>query len=77
MKIPPPSFKPCQPNPASPFTSTDIGSEKPAAMSLRAVEEEKFLPFGKAAKDIFVKANGLSAYYRSAGSLQGCTGLNH
>ena len=70
MKIPPPSFKPCKPNPASPFTLADIGSEKPAAIALPAAEEEQFLPFGKAAKDIFVKANGLPAYYKSTGSFR-------
>lgn len=70
MKIPPPSLKFCQPNPASPFTPTGAGTEKPAAMMLPAAEEESFLPFGKAAKDIFVKANGLPAYYRSTGSLK-------
>lgn len=71
MKIPPPSMKLREPNPASPFTLTDIGTEKPVAMPLPAhEEEEKFLPFGKAAKAIFVKANGLPAYYKSTGAFR-------
>ena len=72
MKIPPPTMKSHIPNPASPFTPTDIGTEKPVAMMPQPspADEEKFLPFGKAAKAIFVKANGLPAYYKSTGSFR-------
>lgn len=71
MKIPPPSMKLREPNPASPYTPADTGTGKPVAMPLPATEvEEKFLPFGAAAKAIFVKANGLPAYYKSIRSLR-------
>ncbi|MEW6512706.1 MAG: hypothetical protein AB1443_01750 [Pseudomonadota bacterium] len=71
MKIPPPSMKLREPNPASPFTPTDIGIENPVALPQPAVEdEEQFLPFGRAAKAIFVKANGLPAYYKSTGAFR-------
>lgn len=55
MKTPPPKLKLCAQNPASPFTPTD---------------PETLLPFGKAAKSIFVKANGLPAYYKSLGGFR-------
>jgi len=71
MKIPPPKMKSRESNPASPFTPTDMGTEKPLAMPQPfPADQEKFLPFGKAAKDIFVKANGLPAYYKSTGSFR-------
>jgi hypothetical protein len=71
MKIPPPTMKLREPNPASPFTPTDKGTEKPVALPQHPpVDEEKLLPFGKAAKAIFVKANGLPAYYKSTGSFR-------
>lgn len=71
MKNPPPTMKLREPNPASSFTPTDMGIEKAVAMPQPSLaDEEKFLPFGKAAKAIFVKANGLPAYYKSTGSFR-------
>jgi hypothetical protein len=60
-----------EPNPASPFTPTGMGIDNPVALPQHSpADEEKFLPFGKAAKAIFVKANGLPAYYKSTGSFR-------
>lgn len=71
MKTTSPLPKLLEPNPASPFTPSAIDTEAPVAIPQPvAAEEEKFLPFGKAAKDIFVKANGLPAYYKSTGSFR-------
>ncbi|MEW6292904.1 MAG: hypothetical protein AB1544_06320 [Pseudomonadota bacterium] len=71
MKTPPPTMKLREPNPASPFTPIASGTEKSVALPQHSpADEEKFLPFGKAAKDIFVKANGLPAYYKSTGSFR-------
>lgn len=41
----------------------------PASVSMGAANEQ-LMPFGQAAKAIFVKANGLPAYYSSAGVLR-------
>ena len=40
------------------------GAAVPGNWQLGAVDEQ-LMPFGKVAKAIFVKANGLAAYYRS------------
>jgi hypothetical protein len=70
MNLPPPTLKPREPNPASPFASLDTGTEIPVTAALPPAVEEQFLPFGKAAKAIFVEANGLPAYYKSIGSFR-------
>ncbi|MEW6164618.1 MAG: hypothetical protein AB1642_06120 [Pseudomonadota bacterium] len=71
MKSTPLTMKLRDPNPASSFASTDIGTGTPVAMPQPSpADEEQFLPFGKAAKAIFVKANGLPAYYKSTGSFR-------
>lgn len=48
--------------------SPKLHSDNPIAPG--NVADEQLMPFGKAAKAIFVKANGLPAYYKSAGALR-------
>lgn len=71
MKTPPPKLKLREPNPASPFAQTEEGAIKPsAAHQPSPADGEKLLPFGNAAKAIFIRANGLRAYYKSAGTFR-------
>lgn len=71
MQNPPTKLKTLEPNPTASLTPTGIDTEKPVAMPQPSpADEEQFLPFGKAAKAIFVKANGLPAYYKSTGSFR-------
>lgn len=60
--------KPLTPDAARPVTPHHTWTQKQAAIPWRAVAAgEQLMPFGSAAKDIFVKANGLSAYCNSIG----------
>lgn len=66
-----PAGKPGEPGSSGPDPATDIATVKEGVTPLPAADvDEKLLPFGKAAKAIFVKANGLPAYYRSTGSFR-------
>lgn len=71
MKTPPPKMKPRAANPTCPFTPFDADILNLTATSqVFRIDEAKLLPFGQAAKAIFVKANGLPAYYKSTGAFR-------
>jgi hypothetical protein len=68
MKRPPPTMK--TPTPAAPDTITRAVEDAMAPQGIRwrpAVLGENLPPYEAAAKAIFVKANGLAAYYRTTG----------
>jgi hypothetical protein len=68
MRIPPPTMK--TPTPISPNAIAQAIADvlTPAATHWRpAGVAEKLMPYEAAAKAIFVKANGLAAYYETTG----------
>jgi hypothetical protein len=71
MKIPPPDMKPAAPPCTWPFPPVGADSTTLAAIPLRAGGIAEYsMPYAAAAKAIFVKANGLPAYYRATGLLR-------
>lgn len=60
-------------NPAARLVPVGAGGGTPEVIPPPSPEvEEMLLPFGAVAKAIFVKANGLAAYFKSIGSCR-CT----
>jgi hypothetical protein len=68
MSVPPIPLNPAGFAPVSQCMQRATRAEKPIVIPRPATGDDEFLmPYGKAAKAIFVKANGLAAFYKSAG----------
>jgi len=71
MKITHPSKELFKPSLASPLAPSGVRNETPAAVPLKsAAKAGHLMPYETAAKAIFVKANGLPAYYKATGVLR-------
>lgn len=71
MKIPPPNMKLLKPNPACAFSPVGANTMALSAVPWRpGVVTETLMPYESAAKKIFVKANGLPAYYKATGAFR-------
>ena len=68
MKTPAPDVGQSESNPDCPLSPTATGALTPKARILRLdTLEEDLLPYEKVAKAVYVKANGLPAYYKATG----------
>lgn len=71
MKIPPRSITPLKSDPVCPFVPITAETMTHSAVPwLPGVVTKNLMPYEAAAKTIFVKANGLPAYYKATGSFR-------